>query len=30
MNAYAARVLADLKKRYAHETEYLQSVETWL
>lgn len=30
MNGYAQRVLADLKSRYAHETEYLQSVETWL
>ena len=30
MNGYAERVLADLKSRYAHETEYLQSVETWL
>ena len=30
MNAYAERVLAALKKRYAHETEYLQSVETWM
>lgn len=30
MNRYAQRVLADLKSRYAHETEYLQSVETWL
>ena len=30
MNGYAQRVLADLKSRYAHETEYLQSVEAWL
>ncbi|MBQ8389625.1 MAG: NADP-specific glutamate dehydrogenase [Oscillibacter sp.] len=30
MNGYAERVLAQLKAHYAHETEYLQSVETWL
>ena len=30
MNGYAERVLAQLKACYAHETEYLQSVETWL
>ena len=30
MNGYAERVLAGLKKRYAHEREYLQCVETWL
>ena len=30
MNGYAERDLAQLKACYAHETEYLQSVETWL
>ena len=30
MNGYVARVAADLKKRYAHEPEYLQSVLAWL
>ena len=30
MNEYVARVYAQLKERYAHETEYLQSVLTWL
>ena len=30
MNAYVERVLKDLKTRYAHEPEYLQSVQAWL
>ena len=30
MNDYAARVSANLQKRYSHEPEYLQSVLTWL
>ena len=30
MNEYVARVLDNLKKQYAHETEYLQSVQAWL
>ena len=30
MNEYAVRVAAQLRQRYAHEPEYLQSVLTWL
>ena len=30
MNEYAVRVAAQLRQRYAHEPEYLQSVQTWL
>lgn len=30
MNNYAARVLDDLKRRYHHEPEYLQAVQSWL
>ena len=30
MNEYVERVLNDLKSRYAHEPEYLQSVQAWL
>ena len=30
MTEYVARVIDQLKKRYAHEPEYLQSVLTWL
>ena len=30
MNEYVKRVLNDLKARYAHEPEYLQSVQAWL
>ncbi len=30
MNEYVNRVLNDLKARYAHEPEYLQSVQAWL
>ncbi|MGO5023216.1 NADP-specific glutamate dehydrogenase [Lawsonibacter sp. LCP25S3_G6] len=30
MNEYAVRVAAQLRQRYAHELEYLQSVQTWL
>ena len=30
MNEYGARVAAQLAQRYAHEPEYLQSVQTWL
>ena len=30
MNEYVNRVLNNLKKQYAHEPEYLQSVQTWL
>ncbi len=30
MNEYVERVLNDLKARYAHEPEYLQSVQAWL
>ena len=30
MNEYIGRVLEDLRRRYAHEPEYLQSVTAWL
>ena len=30
MNEYAVRVAAQLRQQYAHEPEYLQSVQTWL
>lgn len=30
MNEYAVRVAAQLRQRYSHEPEYLQSVQTWL
>ena len=30
MNEYAVRVAAQLRRRYAHEPEYLQCVLTWL
>ena len=30
MNNYAARVLERLRRKYPSETEYLQSVQTWL
>ena len=30
MNEYVDRVLTQLKQQYAHETEYLQCVQTWL